>query len=75
MAVCVLSTKLELTEIVYRTKSGCDMGLNTGMGKDLLAGALGIEPRIAESESVVIPLHHAPVRRAEIWENFGEKKS
>ena len=51
------------------------MGLNTGMGKDLLAGALGIEPRIAESESVVIPLHHAPVRRAEIWENFGEKKS
>ena len=40
---------LELTEIVYRTKSGCDLVLIPGMGKVLLAGALELDPRISDS--------------------------
>ena len=28
-----------------------------------LAGALGIEPRLTESKSVVLPLHNAPTKR------------
>lgn len=30
-----------------------------------LAGAPGFEPRQAESESAVLPLHHAPLRYAD----------
>ena len=30
-----------------------------------LAGALGIEPRLTESKSVVLPLHNAPIKLVE----------
>ena len=31
------------------------------MGVHIVAGAIGIEPTLRESESRVLPLHHAPV--------------
>src|ERR1700733_7528226 len=38
-------------------------------GQDWVAGGLGFEPRLAESESAVLPLDDPPTGRAPVWVN------
>ena len=32
-----------------------------------MAGALGIEPKLTESKSVVLPLHNAPTKKQDVF--------
>ena len=49
-----------------RWNAGFDVGLGSGGNRwdPVLAGGLGFEPRLAESESAVLPLDDPPTKRA-----------